>query len=301
MTNKEKCLIVLNEKNLIGKGQQGSVYLVKNKVVKKIDVGIHSNITYYDFQPLTYRVMYEIHALKKLHDSKITPHFYQYWSCPNIHSFPYVDKLTFNSPDIHVYSSKGYKSVYIEMEFIKHSMTLGDYIKKYPLKLTDSNFLTVLNHIYKMNKEYDIISTDCHDDNILVTRDRHNKILKIYLIDLGLAWRSHENKTIDKATDIFALWSTLEDEIEHDIILFKGTKSEQKQKLTNICEEFIKNNYNGYKTLSLKQLTKMRDTNVYVEQLKQVGKFGLNIAAKIVEGVIVGEAVKIIRNKINDK
>jgi serine/threonine protein kinase len=300
MTNKDNCLIELNEKNLIGKGQQGSVYLVKNKVVKKIDVGIHANINYYDFQPLTYRVMYEIHALKKLHDSNITPRFYQYWSCPNSHSFPYVDKLSFNSPDIHVFSSKGYKSLYIQMEYIKHSMTLGDYIKKYPLKLTDENFITILNHIYKMNKEYNIISTDCHDDNILVTRNNHNKIIKIYLIDLGLAWRSHEDKSIDKATDIFALWSTLEDEISADILLFKGTKKEQKQKLANICEEFIKNNYNGYKTLTLNELTKIRDTNIYVEQLKKIGKIGLDLAVRIGEGVVVAEAVKRIRRKINE-
>lgn len=300
MVTTEKCHIVLNDKNLIGKGQQGSVYLVKNKVIKKIDLGLHNSISEYEFQPLTYRVLYEIRALQKLHDSNITPHFYNHWTCPNIHSFPYSDKLVFGGPDKVVFSENGYKSMYIQMQYIKHSMTLGDYIQKYPLKFTVENFKLILNHIHKMNKEYNIISTDCHDDNILVTRDTHNKIEKVYLIDLGLAWRSHENKSTDKAADIFTLWSTLEDGINYDIKLFKGTKQEQIQKLGDICEEFIKKNYNGYRHLTNVEITKLRDTNIYVEQLKKIGKVGIDLGKDIAKAVIVGGVVGVINEKIQN-
>lgn len=186
---------IVKKAKLYGKGVQGQVRgYTGNHVVKIINLGWYPEIETSSFQPLSYRVDYEVDCMKKLRGTGITPEYYRHWKCFNSKLKPVYDDL--DSRGIQLISRKndeksGYYTAYIESQVVPNAISLQDFLDtKDGLDLMTFDMIkTLLSKIYIMNIRYDIISTDLDVHNVLVERDSKGFPVDFFIVDFGLAYR----------------------------------------------------------------------------------------------------------------
>ena len=239
-TSCKKLVKTIQSSQLIGSGEYGKVYQYKNgKAIKMIDLGQRSLTKSGN---MTSHLLFEIHVMKLLNNSKITPHFYDAFLCIDDPNIKYKDQLNFGLPLKDIVSRKAY----IVTDQIKDSLTLSEWFHFHPFQFTKKMLFRLLHLIYQMNHKYQIFHCDLHTDNILVKGER------FYIIDFGLSWQITEH-IFPRLYDVFSLWFHLQDDIKIDKLdIFKS--KDQLATLDTYFHEFIQNTDKLYKGLSLELL-----------------------------------------------
>ena len=170
----------LKMQRIVGKGQQGTVRVYRNEVVKIVPLGRRSALS-----PNLSEATYEVACLQRLLGTRISAAFHGAWICDN---------------------AKGRMTMYIQMERIPKAVTLFHYLQTVGECFRMHDLKTLVQHVYTMNTVYGIINTDLDLHNIIVSHTR-GAIDRIVIIDFGLAYQAVDERFHVRADmDMVFLW-----------------------------------------------------------------------------------------------
>jgi hypothetical protein len=190
-----------------------------------------------------------------------------------------------NTDIIHVpYREQGYYSFIIVFKNISNLINFSIFIKDYFLNVNDLKLL--LTFILKVN-QLGIITTNCTPDNILVELE-NGKIKNLYTNNLSKYYRCKETGVSD-ATDIFTMWVNL-----NNFLLKNNLGDVTTSLLTDICQKFIKENYNSFKDTPIESISIIKESNQFVQEENKKFKVGVGVVAA---GLTIGAIYKKMRLK----
>ena len=187
----DKLLGRLKAARVLGQGAQGKAFVYKDAVVKQMNLGSYRGETREFVQNYTYRADFEVHAMKKLANTGFVPKYFASWKCHAPKLKPMADNLT-GKKKIRPPKGKGYYQAYIKMDRL-HGVNLNKHLKA-GKKFDKRQLEELVRNVYIMNTKYNIVHTDLHVENIVMSAKG-----KAYIIDFGLAWRGqYERAALDE-------------------------------------------------------------------------------------------------------